>query len=215
LIVMDVWPLARFDPKASVAEKGPLFALSAAAALTAVVAQHAAGGVASFARVSPGVRIANAIVSAAAYLGKAVWPARLAIPYPLDPASLTAVKVGTALALLIAIAGLAWRTRATHPWIAFGALWYAIALLPVAGLVQVGSQAMADRYTYVPLIGPFVAVTWEAMAWLKQRPRAWAPAAASIVAVPLMLVAYKQTALWRDSETLFTHVVAVTENNTQ
>ena len=215
LIAMDAWPLARFEPKASVVEKVPLFVLSAAGALTAIAAQHAEGGVASFARFSPGVRLANAVVSAAAYLGKTVWPARLAIPYPLDPASLTAVKVGAALALLLAIAGIAWRTRASHPWIAFGATWYAIALLPVAGLVQVGSQAMADRYTYVPLIGPFVAGTWEAMFWLRQRPAVWAPVCAALVAVPLMIVTFHQTALWRDSETLFTHVVAVTENNTQ
>ena len=219
LIALDIWPLERFASRQSVTEKLPLFVTAVVGAFVALVAQRSVGAVAGLAPYPIGTRCANAAVSAVTYLAKAVWPAGLATPYPYDAAALTPLRTAGAIAVLAALAALAWRSRRSHPWIASGAAWYAVTLVPVLGLVQVGSQPMADRYTYVPLIGPFYAASFEAAFRLRRvkapAARAAFGAAAAVVAACLLVAAHAQASLWRDSRTLFTAVVQRTGENSQ
>ncbi len=210
LLLLDLWPLERADVgwKALVVEKLPLFALSSAACAATFLASRAGGAVASTDRFPAPVRVANAIWSYAGYLEKALWPRGLAAFYPHPGPSLPAWKVALAALILAAITWLAVRLRQSRPYVLAGWLWYVGTLVPVIGLVQVGNQGMADRYTYVPLIGIFVIVAWTAAEWGRH-------AAIPGVAVVLVLAALTraQVAVWRDTVTLFEHALAVTGPN--
>jgi tetratricopeptide (TPR) repeat protein len=210
LLLLDRWPLGRASAgwKALVVEKLPLFALSIAACVVTFLAQRAGGAVASVERFPAAARVANAIWSYVAYLEMAVWPRRLAVFYPHPGSSLPAWKVGFAAAILAALTSLAVRLRRSRPYVLTGWLWYVGTLVPVVGLVQVGNQGMADRYTYVPLIGIFVIVAWTAAGWGR---RATIPVVAVVLA--LAAVARAQVMTWRDTVTLFTHALSVTGPN--
>lgn len=218
LLFLDLWPLGRLDPRRfsdlvpRVVEKLPLLALCAASAGVTIWAQSRGGAVADVETFPMATRAANALVSYAAYLGKTVWPAGLALPYPYDAGSLTALRVGLSAALLLGITIVAVRGRLLRPYVLAGWLWYLVTLLPVIGLVQVGTQAMADRYTYLPLVGPFFAIAWTAADLAPKR--AWiARTGASATIVVMAVLAWRQTALWRDGTTLFTHALRVTTGN--
>jgi tetratricopeptide (TPR) repeat protein len=227
LLLLDAWPLGRMrsdaDPdrwdaakvRAVVVEKLPLFALVGAFSVVAFLAQSSAGSVASLEQVPPAGRLANALVSYVAYLGKAFWPTRLAVFYPHPGAELPAAEVALATALLLAVSLGVWQQRRRRPYLAVGWLWYVGTLVPVIGLVQVGSQAMADRYTYLPLIGVGIAVTWgacDACARIPGRRAVLAIAACAAIAA-FALTTSVQLRHWRDTVSLFRHALEATQNN--
>jgi Flp pilus assembly protein TadD len=154
--------------------------------------------------------LANACVALVDYLVMTVWPRALANPYPYDLTRLTPARVVACALLLAAATLLAARTWKSRPHWAVGWGWYLATLLPVIGIVQVGSQAMADRYTYLPLVGPVLAVVWELNGRLAR------PVAFALATVAVSMLAYltaAQASLWRDSKTLFAHTIAVTGPN--
>jgi Flp pilus assembly protein TadD len=224
LLVADFWPLHRLGPVPGLLrgwsplwEKVPMLVLSAASSAATVHAQSSSGSLIALETFPLGVRLANAAVSCATYLVKAVWPAPLAVPYPYRPDALTPLKVGAALALLLGISALSWRARARRPWLLAGWSGYLVALLPVIGIVQVGTQAMADRYTYLPLLGPFVMIAWTAADLLKPeagaRRRAIAATLAGGTTIALAATAWVQAGHWRGAESLFAHARAATGRN--
>lgn len=166
LLLLDFWPLGRLDPRRPLGpplgerlrEKLPLFALSIAAGVAAIVAQRARGATRASELIPLGERVANALHSAAWYVAKTAWPSGLSFFYPFEtiPAA-TALACGAALAVATALAV---ASRDRRPWLAVGWLWYLAMLSPVAGVLQVGEQARADRYTYLPSVGLLIAATW-------------------------------------------------------
>jgi tetratricopeptide (TPR) repeat protein len=222
LLVLDRWPLARPEGWGRLLrEKALLFVLAGACALATVLAQGAGGALDPLADLGAGARVANALRTGAAYLGDLLWPTGLAFFYPhpaiLDGPGAAVWTSGVLLAALLLAASTAGAVllRREMPWLLAGWLWYLGMLVPVAGLVQVGFQARADRYTYLPTIGVLVALVWSVRALLEQRPP-WRPAgpvlgAAALVAlVPLTL---RQVDTWRTTETAMEHALRVTERN--
>jgi hypothetical protein len=232
LLLLDFWPLRRWAARGGqtrekeapalasvsflrlIGEKLPLFGLSIVSGAVSMYARHAGGGLKSGEYLALGERLGYAVNAAAAYLGKTFWPVDLAPFYPLTPGGLPAWRVAGAavvLGVLTAAAGAAYRRR---PYLLVGWLWYLITLLPVSGLVQLGSYALADRYTCVPSIGLFVALVW-GVADLVPRPahlRLLAPAAVILLCV-LALVSRQQVGHWRDSIALWEHTRAATPDN--
>ena len=215
LLVLDFWPFGRFSAPARLRllllEKLPFFALAGAATIATVLMQRQTG--AFVLDLSLGARAGNAIVSVARYLGKFLWPFDLIVCYP-HPGSWPALAVLAAAALVLGLSWLAWRERRRRPWIAAGWLWFLIMLLPVIGLVQVGFQAMADRYTYLPLLGIEVAALWSLRPAFRTRgARTAAAAMAAMVLMACGARTWNQEGVWRDSVALFTHAAAVTAHN--
>lgn len=215
LLILDVWPLGRWSSWASarglVVEKLPLFALSGIAAVATVLMQRHEG---AFVLDFPlGARAGNAVVSVARYLGKFFWPFDLIVCYP-HPGYWPVLAVIAAGALVLGLGWIAWRQRRERPWIAVGGLWLLVTLLPVIGLVQVGFQAMADRYTYLPMLGVELALIWTVAPVLRAP---WARSAAAggavIVLAALALRTWDQEGVWRDSVTLFEHATTASPNN--
>jgi len=228
LLLLDYWPLSRFPAGVAAGaeamrlrfatlllEKTPLFALSLLAGLVTIEAQTTGGSVTSMATFPLGARIANALLSLVGYCGKAVWPAGLSLFYPFTIHPLTDPGVLAAGAALSAASGAAFFLRRRCPWLLWGWLWYLVTLLPVIGLVQVGDQAMADRYTYLPLVGVFVAGAWglDAFARRWKAPRGALASGAGIVLILLAGLTRHQVALWKDEETLYRHATGVTTDN--
>jgi tetratricopeptide (TPR) repeat protein len=197
-----------------VREKTPFFALSAASCAVTVWTQHHTGALRTLHAVPLAARVANALTAYAGYLGKLIWPVDLAVLYPMPPNWPLAMVLGSTLALA-GFSLFAWRQRNRFPWLAVGWCWFVGTLVPVIGLVQVGEQAMADRYTYFPSIGVFLALTWGAAAILQQW-RTNRCLRATAAAVPLsacLLISEHQLGYWRNSRALFEHAIAVTRNN--
>jgi tetratricopeptide (TPR) repeat protein len=215
LVLLDCWPLARFGGRPcsrpavarALRDQAPLLLLSAAAAALTLYAQSQGGVVRSFASFPPGVRLENAVVAYVRYLGTLLWPVDLAFLYPHPRQALPAWKVLGAIGLLAAITALAVRARRGHPHLLVGWLWFVGTLVPVIGLIQVGGQALADRYTYVPFTGLFVAIAWSLARWAGPATgRRAAAAGISVLAVAaLATLARAQVSVWKDSVTLFTH----------
>jgi len=234
LLLWDYWPLGRMayrDQEALVGslwpplppprsfwwlvkEKLPLFAICAASAAVTVVAQHAGGAVASLEQYPFPVRLTNAIVAYVRYLGKAVWPSHLAPFYPHPWNALPAWQVVPALCLLIAITALVVLHRERR-YLLVGWLWFLGTLVPMLGLMQVGNQAMADRYAYLPFLGLFLMVSWElselAAAW--RVPLLLTRSLAGVVLVALMLANDHQLGYWSNNVALWTHTLEVTDGN--
>jgi Flp pilus assembly protein TadD len=214
LLLLDFWPFARGTSPAAwrnlVFEKLPFFALSAAASVATVLMQRQAG--AFVLDLTAGARVGNAVVSAARYLGKFVWPFDLVVCYP-HPGSWPALAVLAASALVLGLAGLAWWQRRTRPWIAAGLGWFLVMLLPVSGLIQAGFQAMADRYTYLPLLGVELALVG-CIPGLNSRPGRVAGASAAVVLLAACAArTWDQEGVWQDSVSLFEHAVRVSDRN--
>ena len=195
-------------------EKLPFFILAAASCVVTFLIQRAAGAVSSLEALPLEFRISNALISYVRYAGKMVWPANLAVFYP-APAEWPAAWVAGAALLLAGVSVLAIRSVRKAPWFPFGWFWYLGMLVPVIGIVQVGQQAMADRYTYLPLIGLFVAIVWggaqAAARWPGTRNLLAAGVAAALAACAVLT--WRQIGHWRSSTTLFEHALAVTRNN--
>ncbi len=223
LLLLDYWPLGRLEFSQPISkvkntfftlvlEKLPLFALSAAGSILAFVAENSLGAIRAYIPLK--LRLGNAVVSYARYLVKMVWPEKLSLLYPLQEGSLAAWQVIGAVVLLIFITLLAIRAR-HHKWLAVGWFWYLGTFVPVIGIVQIGGQAIADRYTYVPLIGVFIIIAWTAGEFVpKWR---WRNLLLGILAVVILFAfsvrTWFQVGYWRDSITLYKRSISVTSGN--
>ena len=226
LLLWDYWPLRRMGKVVAgarnselekrsfsflVLEKVPLFLLCIGSAVITLVAQesgHAVHGL------SAAMRLGNAVVAYVRYLGKALWPSRLAVLYPHPGRLLPAWEVVASTVLLVTVTLLVLRWR-EHRYLPVGWFWFLGTLVPVIGLVQVGVQAMADRYAYLSFIGLFLCMAW-GVADLAQRwkiPVPWLVAPALAILAVLGMLTYRQIGYWHDSETLWRHALAVTEKN--
>jgi Flp pilus assembly protein TadD len=207
------WPLRTSIPYNLVIEKIPLLALSIVSSVVTVLAQKQAIG--WIEQLPLGWRLTNAAVSYVAYVWQMIWPVNLAAFYPHPENRLPVWEIILAVVALVAVTVAALARRKSHPYLITGWLWYIIMLVPVIGLMQVGWQGRADRYTYLPQIGLIVLVTWAiadlSAGWRRQRELL--AMAAALVIVVLSCIARKQTFYWHDSERLWTHTLAVTSNN--
>jgi len=237
LLLWDYWPLRRVShagPDLSfealpeprfpgksffelVKEKLPLFAICAASVVVTFLAQRSGGAVASLKKYGLLIRLANATVAYARYVGKAFWPTRLApfYPHPWDPLPpLPAWQIVAALLLLLAVSALAVAGRSRR-YLLTGWLWFLGTMVPMIGLVQVGNQAMADRYAYLPFVGLFIMFCWGAADAAERRhlPAAVMPTAGVVVLLALTVLTHRQINYWNDGLTLWDHTLQVTTNN--
>jgi tetratricopeptide (TPR) repeat protein len=213
LLLLDYWPLRRWRRTKNLAplliEKLPLFVLTIAGAVVAFAGQVGIQSVSSTSLIPVARRVANAFVAYAKYTGKMFLPVRLAVLYPLVPVAAWKAIAGVVFFVLVTGAAIALRKRA--PYFLVGWLWFVGALVPVIGLIQIGGQAMADRYTYFAFIGLTIAAVWGAMA-LPLSQHALARTAA-IVLVIFAAMAWRQVGYWKNCDTLFSHTIAVTGDN--
>jgi tetratricopeptide (TPR) repeat protein len=197
-----------------VREKIPFFVLSAASSLITIYAQQQGAAVVSMERIPLFMRLANAVMSYIFYIGKTIWPRNIAVFYPY-PDAWPLWQVGGAFLLLSGITVMAVYCVKHHPHVTVGWFWYLGTLVPVIGILQVGMQAMADRYTYIPLVGLFIALAWSVPELLQKwrHGKAAVIAAAALILVGLTAVTWTQTGYWRNSITLFEHALKVTDRN--
>jgi len=238
LLLLDYWPLGRFqfaqstkNPKLStskpiysssrrslifslIKEKVPFFILSGVSSILTIIAQQKIGTVAPLELYQVDIRIANALVSYVSYIGKMIWPHNLSIFYP-HPVTLPVWEVIGSGLLLVGISILViWAAR-KRPYYGVGWLWYLGTLVPVIGLVQVGAQAMADRYTYLPLIGLFIMIAWGVPGQLPmwRYRKVILSVSAGLALLMMMMVTRLQIKHWQNNMTLFEHSLAVTSDN--
>ncbi|MGH7213212.1 MAG: tetratricopeptide repeat protein [Tepidisphaeraceae bacterium] len=225
LLMLDYWPLGRAGGMGTSArrwsrlawEKMPLAALAVVSCVVTFVAQQQGGSVASVERVTIGARFANALVAYGRYVLKTVWPTDLAVFYP-HPGMPPTLHIAASLALLAGVSFIAWWLRRRAPYLIVGWLWFLVMLLPVIGLVQVGRQAMADRYTYLPGIGLGIMAAWgigdlAVVVWRARSRRGALAAFAVAVGVVMFVLTREQVLTWRDNLTLFSHALEVTRDN--
>jgi tetratricopeptide (TPR) repeat protein len=218
LLLLDYWPLRRVRDQWSVIrrlilEKIPLFVLSAASCVATILAQKEA--FAPIRAVPLQERLANAVVAYVEYMGQAIYPAHLAVLYPYSEGGLSVAQVILALLFLLMVSVIFFVWRKTYPFALTGWLWFVGMLVPMIGIVQVGSQPRADRYTYLPEIGLYILVTWGTMELLKswRHKREVLPIAAAVLIGGFVTLSYFQTSYWLNSETLWRHTVDVTSRN--
>jgi len=228
LMLLDYWPLGRIEGFALpnsvfpvpqlhvqklVLEKLPLLILCAGSAVITLIAQSSAGAVASTDALPLTARMANAVYSYFDYILKAFWPSGLAPFYPEAP--LGALRIVVAVLFVSAVTAAVWWQRTSRPYLIVSWLFYLGTLAPVIGLVQVGSQAMADRYTYIPMIGVFVAVVWLAddFAAARKLQSAWRVLVPAAILIILAAFTWRQVRLWHDDVRLWSHNLEVTKNN--
>jgi tetratricopeptide (TPR) repeat protein len=227
LLLWDYWPLQRMSSPDQPAtgetgiaarsftwlalEKLPLFVLSVASAVVTLIAQHGSGAMSGPHWQPILIRIENAIVAYTRYLGKAFWPWHLSLLYPHPGSSLRAWQVLAALVLLLAITALAVAERHRRRYLLVGWLWFLGTLVPMIGLVQVGVQAIADRYAYLPLVGLFIMTVWAAADWLayKRVATAWQTGVSIAVLLALAIVARQQLGYWSDNVKLWSRVITL------
>jgi protein O-mannosyl-transferase len=222
LLLLDWWPLNRLEASAPwrrsiplVVEKWPLFLLAAASSVMTVVAQRQGGAVTTLETIPLAARAGNAALSCLHYLRQMLWPAGLSLYYPHPGTTVSVAGSVGALAIVGLLCYLGLRTARSRPHIAVGICWYLVTLLPVIGLVQVGLQARADRYTYVPLIGPFIAIAWEGaiLAGASARRRAVAGVVAAAIVAALGVTARAQVDRWSDEAALWTQALDENPDN--
>ena len=226
LLLLDYWPLGRWQGakgkgqsakwsvvRGLVAEKIPFFILSAASCVATILAQREA--FAPIRAVPLQERLANAVLAYVKYVGQAIYLAHLAVLYPYPEGGLNVAGVVLALIFLLVVSVIFFLWRRSYPFALTGWFRFLGMLVPMIGIVQVGSQPMVDRYTYLPQIGLYILVTWGAMELLKswQHKREVLTVAAVLIAGALITRSYFQTAYWQDSETLWRHTAAVTHDN--
>jgi tetratricopeptide (TPR) repeat protein len=216
MLLLDYWPWQRLQKNnlpERLLEKTPYIFLAAIFCVVTFLAQrHEA--VASLQRVSLGLRLENSTVAYVDYLTKTFWPVDLAAFYPL-PKMISWLQVAVAAAVLSAISTVVWLAGHRRPYLRVGWLWYLGTLVPVIGLVQVGDQALADRYTYFPLVGIFIMLTFAAADFVRQFQfsKPLVAALTGLIFIACLGATGNQLRYWRDSETLFTHALAVTRDN--
>lgn len=201
-----VFPLLR--------EKIPFFILIIPSSIATYLAAQNAGAVTTVEAIPLMVRIGNAFIAYITYIGKMIWPLNLAVFYPY-PRDLVLWQVLGALFLLIAVTAAVFWLMKKAPYLAMGWLWYLGILVPVIGIVQAGAQSMADRYTYISLIGIFIMMAWGIPDLLKNRPRhkEILIALSVLIILSLSVLTWKQAGYWRSSITLFEHALQITKNN--
>ena len=230
LLLLDFWPLRRcrfpvagLKEPVSVSplslgrlmlEKVPLFLISAASSITTYIVQQKGGGVEAFGNASLSFNAANATVSYMRYLGKMLWPKGLAVLYPLDPLLPRWHVAGAALLIAALTAVAVWQVK-RRPYITVGWFWYLGTMVPVIGLVRIGFHALADRYTYLPLIGLFIIAAWGLGEAAEKFPRRKSTIVGGAIAAILVLAALSsvQVSHWKNSVTLYSHTLAVTDKN--
>jgi hypothetical protein len=230
LLLLDYWPLGRVQgwtkltaafpvPQTTwarlLAEKVPLLGLSVASAIITVIAQQSGHTVANLGALPFEYRAQNALYAYAMYVVKTFWPVHLAVLYPHPLDKLTFAQVALSALFLIAVSAFAWRERVRRPYLITGWLWFLGTLVPMIGLIQVGAQGMADRYMYLPATGLFLILVWRVADWAEERRlnvRTTAAVALTILVV-LCLLTVRQIGYWRSSYALWTHTLAVTEDN--
>ena len=236
LLLLDYWPLGRFQfgsgqpqPKSQkpgnprfqtslpfhlVREKAPFFALTAVSCVVTFLAQQSGGALTSLDKLPLNLRMANALLSYVRYMEKTIWPHHLAVIYP-HPATLPIWQATAVGLLLVCISFFVIRTAQRSPYLLVGWLWYIGTLVPVIGIVQVGTQSMADRYTYVPLIGLFFIIVWGvadlAARW--QCRRLVLVSITGIVLLAFTMCSWLQIRHWQNGVMLFRHALNVTANN--
>jgi tetratricopeptide (TPR) repeat protein len=230
LLLLDYWPLRRLHFESAnkveqpakqgstrwflVVEKLPLFIVSAASCIVTIYAQKSGDSIVPLDAYPLLFRISNAFISYVSYVGKMIWPSNLAIIYPYN-IILPTLNILAAILIVLGISLLAVRFFKSRPWFIVGWFWYLGTLIPVIGLVQVGTQSMADRYTYIPLIGLFIILAWalfEFLArWSYQKLR-FAVITLGVAGV-LMAIAWQQVGYWKNSVTIFKRAVDVTDKN--
>ena len=233
MLLLDAWPLARLErarpwhaavpggARRLLLEKLPLVALAAGGAVSTWFAQELGGAVPGAEALGFELRVWNACAAYGAYLRETFWPAGLAAFYPLAsvlearPRTAMLPSASLSLAVLVATSVWVWRVRARRPWLLAGWCWFLGTLVPVIGLKQVGAQAHADRYTYLPLVGVAWMVAGLALELVRRRASSRVPVTALACAalLALALAARAQVGVWRDTSTLFEHALAVTEKN--
>ena len=218
LLLLDAWPLRRAGLRRLILEKLPLAAVAAGFSMLALQAQQQGGAVASFDRIGLAARLSNAVVSFARYLGSTFWPVALSAYYPWPQGGWPAWAVLGSAVLLVAVTVVALRSMREMPWLPVGWFWFLGMLVPVIGIVQIGAQAMADRYAYAPIVGLFIATTWTAERVAGNvtrgtRARLATLAAGGAIVVALAAVTIRDLAFWRDTETLFRRAIALSGEN--
>jgi tetratricopeptide (TPR) repeat protein len=212
LLLFDVWPLRRVQLPKIFWEKLPFFALSAISSVVAYRVQRATGAVAE--AIPYAGRIAKSLLSYITYIRQTFWPARLAVFYPY-PRFILASRAGMALLILLAVSAaavVAWRKR---PYLATGWFWYLGTLVPVIGLVKIGEQSHADRYTYIPMVGLLMMLSWGAADVVTMWPgtKSAIAAVAAACCVACLGLTWQQVGYWSNSETIYLHALDVTDDN--
>jgi protein O-mannosyl-transferase len=224
LLLLDYWPLKRLQPEETghflsapsshlILEKIPLVALSLVSTVVTFMAQKQGGALHNDNSLLQNA--GNAAVSYVTYILNMFWPAKLAVYYPLHSAMLSSGTIALATLILIAVTGAVFYAGRRFPFLPVGWLWYLGTLVPVIGFIQVGEHALADRYTYIPLIGLFIILAWggAALGERMRLPKTLLFGAALVILIACALLSNLQARKWHDSVTLFSHAVAVTENN--
>lgn len=256
LLLLDYWPLRRslesevssqkksasgwHEVSALAVEKWPLFGMAAVSCVITAAVQSKGGASVALGQLPLWLRLENALIAYVAYIGKMFWPAKLAVFYPYPTQVPALWKPLGALVLLGGVSVGVWKSWARHPYLAVGWLWFLGTLVPVIGIVQVGEQSMADRYTYVPLIGLFIMIAWGSMGgWergsvgdgrsehsthkkvkgkkhdpaINHQPSTILLWSAGLVLLVLAVCTWRQIGFWQDRYTLFSHALDVTANN--
>lgn len=231
LLLLDYWPFNRFDKTQTAIknptflgtcssflvlakEKIPFFLMSVVSAVITMYCQSRGGSIVSLDKVPVALRFENALVAYIKYIGLMIWPHDLAILYPF-PKSISLWQPIGAVVLLVLISLVVVRLRHRFPYLVTGWFWYLVTLLPVIGLIQVGSQALADRYTYIPLIGLFILLCWllpDLLQGLRHRLFILGTVSGIVIAV-LTFVTWRQIGYWKDDLSLYRHTLAVTTGN--
>lgn len=219
-LLLDWWPLRRIDPSRLryslnrvAVEKIPLFVLSSLASVLTFLAQRMGGAVISAHAFPLADRLSNSIVAYVRYLAKTLWPTDLAVLYPFKPPAQGLVVVASILLILATFGAL--RTVRSRPYFFVGWFWYLGMLVPVIGLVQVGLQSIADRYTYVPMVGISLAIVWSCADIIERYPATRRPIAVitTVMFAALITTTYKQAGYWSSSQRLFQHTLDITHDN--
>lgn len=230
MLLIDFWPLGRFGTNGRhtserstrfsgrlaplVKEKIPFMTCSLLSAAVTVYAQQKWGAISDLQAMPLGLRVENALTAYGTYLAKTFWPRDLAVFYPI-PVSIPLWQAICSMGALLVVSVAVIRFRRRHPWLPVGWFWFLLTLLPVIGLVQVGSQAMADRYTYIPLIGLFIMVAWGVPALAERLPyrQGILGTVAGAALLALAAVTWQQLQYWRDDISLYRHDLQVTTGN--